>query len=78
MYSHFLEKIFHLKIFELRNTFYFGYTKGYKVIVRPHPQHVKHMKEKFDSMKELYKERMTDRINDAIDGIELVSSLIDN
>ncbi len=30
--------------------------KDYKVIVRPHPQHVRHMKEKFDSMKELYKD----------------------
>ena len=29
-------------------------------------------------MKEFYKERITDRVNDAIDGIELVSSLIDN
>ena len=29
-------------------------------------------------MKEIYKERITDRVNDAIDGIELVSSLIDN
>ena len=29
-------------------------------------------------MKEIYKERMTDRINDTIDGIELVSSLLDN
>ena len=29
-------------------------------------------------MKEIYKERMTDKINNAIDGIELVSTLIDN
>ena len=28
--------------------------KNYKVIVRPHPQHVKHMKEKFEKMKEQY------------------------
>lgn len=27
----------------------------YKVIVRPHPQQVRHMKEKFDSLKETYK-----------------------
>ena len=27
-----------------------------KVIVRPHPQHVRHMKEKFDTMKEEYKD----------------------
>lgn len=27
----------------------------YKVIVRPHPQHVRHMKEKFDKLKEQYK-----------------------
>ncbi len=30
------------------------------------------------TMKSLYKERMTDKINNAIDGIELISSLIDN
>ena len=30
--------------------------KDYKVIVRPHPQHVRHMKEKFESMKEQYKD----------------------
>ena len=30
--------------------------KEYKVIVRPHPQHVRHMKEKFENMKELYKD----------------------
>jgi len=29
--------------------------KNYKVIVRPHPQHVRHMKEKFEKMKEHYK-----------------------
>ncbi len=29
-------------------------------------------------MKEVYKERITDRVNDAIDGIDLVSSLLDN
>lgn len=29
--------------------------KKYKVIVRPHPQHVRHMKEKFEQMKEQYK-----------------------
>lgn len=29
--------------------------KNYKVIVRPHPQHVRHMKEKFEKMKEQYK-----------------------
>ena len=29
-------------------------------------------------MKEIYKERMTDKINNTIDGIELVSSLLDN
>ena len=28
----------------------------YKVVVRPHPQHVRHMKEKFDDMKEQYKD----------------------
>jgi len=27
----------------------------YKIIVRPHPQHVRHMKEKFEQLKELYK-----------------------
>ena len=31
----------------------------YKVIVRPHPQHVRHMKQKFDNMKELYKDDNT-------------------
>ncbi len=33
-------------------------TKGsdYKVIVRPHPQHVRHMKEKFEQMKKDYKD----------------------
>lgn len=30
--------------------------KNYKVIVRPHPQHVRHMKEKFEKMKEQYKD----------------------
>ena len=30
--------------------------KEYKVIVRPHPQHVRHMKEKFEQMKEQYKD----------------------
>ena len=30
-------------------------TSNYKVIVRPHPQHVRHMKEKFETMKEQYK-----------------------
>ena len=29
--------------------------KNYKVVVRPHPQHVRHMKEKFEKMKEQYK-----------------------
>lgn len=29
--------------------------KSYKVIVRPHPQQVRHMKDKFDNMKEQYK-----------------------
>lgn len=29
--------------------------KNYKVVVRPHPQHVRHMKEKFEQMKEQYK-----------------------
>jgi len=28
----------------------------YKIIVRPHPQHVRHMKSKFDNMKEVYKD----------------------
>ena len=30
--------------------------KDYKVIVRPHPQHVRHMKDRFDNMKEQYKD----------------------
>ena len=29
--------------------------EDYKIIVRPHPQHVRHMKEKFDQLKEEYK-----------------------
>lgn len=29
--------------------------KDYKVVVRPHPQHVRHMKEMFENMKEQYK-----------------------
>ena len=29
--------------------------KDYKVIVRPHPQHVRHMKDKFEKMKEEYR-----------------------
>ena len=31
----------------------------YKVIVRPHPQHVRHMKEKFDNLKEQFKDDKT-------------------
>ena len=31
----------------------------YKVIVRPHPQHVRHMKEKFDNLKEQFKNDKT-------------------
>ena len=30
--------------------------KDYQIIVRPHPQHVRHMKEKFENMKILYKD----------------------
>lgn len=30
--------------------------KDYKVIVRPHPQQVRHQKEKFENMKEMYKD----------------------
>ena len=31
----------------------------YKIIVRPHPQHVRHMREKFDMLKEKYKDDKT-------------------
>ena len=30
--------------------------RDYQIIVRPHPQHVRHMKEKFDQLKEYYKD----------------------